>query len=318
MKDDEKILEQIFDKIESYDSVVIFGHRNPDGDCVGSVRGLKYQLLHEFPSKQVLCVGTVPEYLGTWIKKSDEVTDDVLSSSLAVMVDVSDLDRLEDERIEMSKEIVCIDHHVGKSEGYPFLNYREEEAPSATFILAKYMMERYHGLTKEAATYLYLGLVTDSGRFQFDANPETLRVAADIIAYGVDYKSLYNDLYRQNSTELKYRAYIYNNYEFNGKVAYCKIPKEAYLNLGISGSDAGGKVNLLSLLDNHPIWVMFLEQEDGIVRVEFRANGHYNVQKAAAMFGGGGHYSASGARIEGFAKIDEILKALNELPEENL
>lgn len=318
MKDEKKVIDEIFDKIEAYDSVVIFGHRNPDGDCVGSVRGLKYQLLHEFPKKKVLCVGSVPEYLGTWIAPSDEVNDEVLSSSLAVMVDVSDLDRLEDGRIEMAKEIVCIDHHVKKPEGYPFLNYREEEAPSATFILAKYMIERYHGLTKEAASYLYLGLVTDSGRFQYDANPETLQVAAKIIGYGVNYKDMYNDLYRQNSTELKYRAYIYNNYDFFGKVAYCKVPKDAYQKLGMNSSEAGGKVNLLSLLDNHPIWVLFLEQEDGIVRVEFRGDGHYNVQKAAVMFGGGGHFSASGARIEGFAKVEEILKALNELPKENV
>lgn len=311
------VLEQIFKKIEAYDSIVIFGHKNPDGDCVGSVMGLKKELQFLFPNKKVYGVGTHPAYLPSFIEASDDVKDEVIENSLAVMVDLSDLERVEDQRILKAKEIVCFDHHMKQDKEYNFLCYREEEAPSATFILAKVYLEKYGKLTKDAATYFYIGLVTDSGRFQFDAKPETLMLASKLVAYGVDYKAIYNELYKQNSIDLKFRAFIYNNYKFNGKVTYVIVHKEDYSSLGLSSNGAAGKVNLLSLLDNHPIWVSFIEQEDGKIRVEYRADGHYNVQKTAVEFNGGGHFSASGCVLDDFSKVDDVLASLNRLEKEN-
>ncbi len=309
----DKVLEQIFEKIEAYPSIVIFGHKNPDGDCVGSVMGLKKELQYLFPNKKVYGVGTHPSYLPTWIEKSDEVEDSVIENSLAIMVDLSDLDRVEDQRILKAKEIVCFDHHIQQDKEYNFLVHREELAPSATFILAKVFLEKYKVLTKDAATYFYIGLVTDSGRFQYDSKPETFNMASILVSYGVDTKKIYNDLYRQNSTDLKFRAFVYNNYKFSGKVTYITIKKEDYLSIGLTSNNAAGKVNLLALLDDHPIWVSFLEQEDGKIRVEYRANGEYNVQKTAVEFNGGGHFSASGCLLDDFSKVDDVLASLNRL-----
>ncbi len=309
----DKVLEQIFEKIEAYPSIVIFGHKNPDGDCVGSVMGLKKELQYLFPNKKVYGVGTHPSYLPSWIEKSDEVEDSVIENSLAIMVDLSDLDRVEDQRILKAKEIVCFDHHIQQDKEYNFLVHREELAPSATFILAKVFLEKYKVLTKDAATYFYIGLVTDSGRFQYDSKPETFNMASTLVSYGVDTKKIYNDLYRQNSTDLKFRAFVYNNYKFSGKVTYITIKKEDYLSIGLTSNNAAGKVNLLALLDDHPIWVSFLEQEDGKIRVEYRANGEYNVQKTAVEFNGGGHFSASGCLLDDFSKVDDVLASLNRL-----
>lgn len=309
----DKVLEQIFEKIEAYSSIVIFGHKNPDGDCVGSVMGLKKELQYLFPNKKIYGVGTHPSYLPSMIEKSDDVLDEVIENSLAIMVDLSDLDRVEDQRILKAKEIVCFDHHIKQDKEYNFLVHREEDAPSATFILAKVFLEKYKVLTKEAATYFYIGLVTDSGRFQYDSRPETFKMASTLVSYGVDTKAIYNDLYRQNSTDLKFRAFVYNNYKFDGKVTYIIVKKEDYLSIGMTSNNAAGKVNLLALLDDHPIWVSFLEQEDGKIRVEYRANGSYNVQKTAVEFNGGGHFSASGCLLDDFSKVSDVLRSLNRL-----
>lgn len=312
----DNVLERIFETIESYPSIVIFGHKNPDGDCVGSVMGLKEELNFLFPDKKVYAVGTHPSYLPSFVKPSDEVDDTTIKSSLAIMVDLSDLDRVEDRRILDAKEIVCFDHHLKQDKPYDFLCYREEEAPSATFILAKVFLDHYKVLTPLAASYFYLGLVTDTGRFQFDSSPETLQMAGKLVSLGVDYKTIYNELYQQTSRDLKYRAFIYNHYRFSGKVTYVVVHKDDYLSLGMNSNQAAGKVNLLSLLDHHPIWVSFLEQEDGKIRVEYRSNGHFNVQKTATEFGGGGHFSASGCQMDDFSKVEDILKSLNLLEEE--
>ncbi len=302
--------EKVFSELEKADSIVIFGHKNPDGDCVGSVLGMKHALKALFPNKHVYALGTHPSYLPV-TEESDVVTDETIENSLALMVDLSDLERVEDQRILKAPSIVCIDHHM-KQYDVPFAIVRDEKAPSATFIIAKCLMLRYGKIpTPECAYYLYMGLVTDSGRFQYDAEPETLEVAGKLVSYGVDYKSMYNELYRQSSIDLKYRSVIYQNFKFDGLVTYCLMPKQTYLELGLSQNEASGKVNLLSMLDGHPIWSFFTEQDDGTIRVELRSNGKYNVQKVATQFNGGGHLAASGCRLENFDRVQEVLDALN-------
>ncbi len=311
MDNREQIRDAIFQAIESHDSIVIFGHMNPDGDCVGSVMGLKHALSELYPEKKIYGVGTHPTYLPTFIEESDTIEDSVISESLAILVDLSDLERVEDKRITLAKEIVCFDHHVADKESYAFLVYRDVEAPSATFILSQVLLEKFGRIPAKAAPYLFVGLVTDTGRFQYDCSPRTLEMASKLISCGVDYKAIYKDLYRQNSLDLRYRAYVYDHFRFDGLVSYCCVPKADYEKLGLTAGEAGGKVNLLALLDNHPIWAFFSEQESGIIRCELRSDGYYNVQEVAKLFGGGGHVPAAGCRIESFDRVPEVIAALN-------
>ncbi len=307
--------EAVFSALEQADSIVIFGHKNPDGDCVGSVLGMKHALLSLFPDKKVYALGTHPAYLPVK-EESDVIEDSVIENSLALMVDLSDLERVEDQRILKAPKIVCIDHHMKQFEDtFPIV--RDEKAPSATFIIAKCLLLRYGKIpSKETASYLYMGLVTDSGRFQYDAEPETLEIAGKLVSYGVDYKSMYNELYRQSSLDLKYRSIIYQRFAFEGLVTYCCIDRDTYSALGLTQNEASGKVNLLSMLDGHPIWACFTEQDDGTIRVELRSNGKYNVQKVATQFAGGGHFAASGCRLSSFDGVKDVLAALNRLEEE--
>lgn len=307
----EQIRDDIFRTIEGYDSIVIFGHMNPDGDCVGSVMGLKHALEEIYPEKRIYGVGTHPAYLPTFIEESDPVDDKTIAESLAVLVDLSDLARVEDQRITMAKEIVCFDHHVADKDSYPFPVYRDDLAPSATYILAKVLLEKFGRIPVKAAPYLFVGLVTDTGRFQYDCEPHTLEIAQKLIACGIDYKSIYKDLYRQNSLDLRYRAFVYDHFQFDGLVTYCCVSKAEYTKIGLTPNDAGGKVNLLALLDNHPMWAFFTEQEDGVIRCELRSDGFYNVQEVAKQFGGGGHVPAAGCRIESFEKVKDVIRALN-------
>lgn len=304
-------LDIVFSALEEADSIVIFGHKNPDGDCVGSVLGMKSALKEMFPNKKVYALGTHPSYLPK-VEESDVIEDSVIEESLALMVDLSDLDRVEDQRIRLAKKIVCIDHHVAQVEpDFPVL--RDENAPSATFVIAKALNIRYGKIpSSKCATYLYMGLVTDSGRFQYDAEPETLKVAADLISYGVDYKSMYTQLYRQSSVILRYCSLIYQNFKFDGLVTYVCVTKEMYESFGLAQNEASGKVNLLANLDGHPIWAFFTEQQDSTIRVELRSTGQYNVQKVAVLFGGGGHVAASGCTLKSFDDVKNVIVALNQ------
>lgn len=300
----------VFESIEKADSIVFFGHKNPDGDCVGSVMGMKHAINELFPDKKVYGVGTHPKFLPRFIEPADEVDDDVIENSLAVILDLSDLDRVEDQRILKAKKIVCVDHHIQSSDvGFPV--YRVVDAPSATFVLARSLLNRYGYVPRSAAPYLFTGLVTDTGRFQFDCNPETLEIARKLIECGVDYKKIYKDLYRQTSIDLRFSAFMYSNFKFADKVTYIVIRRADYEPLGLADTTAGSKVNYLSNVDDHPIWISFCELHDGLVRVELRSDGSYDVQQIAVMFGGGGHKFASGCRLKSLDMVDEVIKAAN-------
>ncbi|MCR4699188.1 MAG: bifunctional oligoribonuclease/PAP phosphatase NrnA [Bacilli bacterium] len=306
----EKEVNEVFSRIEAADSIVIFGHKNPDGDCVGSVLGLKYGLQGIFPEKKIYGVGSRPSFIG-FMDKSDEVDDETIKNSLCVMVDLSDVERVEDQRIKLTDNIVGIDHHEA-SEPFSHPLVRDSKAPAATFIIAKILLERYGRIPAKAATPLFLGLITDSGRFQFDSSKETFRIAGELVEAGADFRWCYNNLYIQSSKDLRFRSYVYSNFKFDDKVAYFCVPRKAYLELNMTEQEAGCKVNLISLLDNHPLWCCFTELESGKIRVELRSNGKYNVQKVAVKFGGGGHIPASGCQLDSFDQVQDVINAMNQ------
>lgn len=306
----ENEVEHVFSRIEKADSIVIFGHMNPDGDCVGSVLGLKYALQGIFPEKNVYAVGTRPSFIN-FMDASDDVTEETIKNSLCVMVDLSDVKRVEDKRITLTDNIVGIDHHEA-SEPFEHPLIRDPKAPSATYIIAKIFLERYHKIPAKAATPLFLGLITDSGRFQFDSNPTTFEIAGELVKAGADFSWCYNHLYVQSSKDLRFRSYVYSHFQFDGNVAYFLVPRKAYLELGMTEQEAGCKVNLISLLDNHPLWCCFTELESGKIRTELRSNGKFNVQKVAVKFGGGGHIPASGCQLDSFDQVKDVLRAMNE------
>jgi bifunctional oligoribonuclease and PAP phosphatase NrnA len=299
----------VFSEIEKAKSIVIFGHVNPDGDCVGSVLGLRNALRMIFPEKKVYGLGSRPKFL-SFIQPSDDIDEDTIKNSLIVMVDLSGMDRVEDQRIRLNDHIVCIDHHE-KSEEFPYPIIRDVSAPSATFVIAKCLMQRYHFIPKEASTYLYLGLVTDSARFQYYSDSETFAVAKLLVESGADTSYVYDNLYVQTEKSLRFKAFAYSAFKFDGIVSYYMVKRNDYLQLGLNEQEAGCQVNLIAMLENHPIWAEFCELESGKIRVELRSNGKYNVQKVAVQFGGGGHIPASGCSLDSFDDVPKVLVALN-------
>lgn len=306
-----EIENQVFQKIEENASIVIFGHVNPDGDCVGSVMGMKKELQFLFPNKKIYGVGSRPNYLPSFFEKADEISFETIENSLAILVDLNCFERIEDQRALKAKDFVCFDHHI-PLKGTTFLAIQDQDAPSATYVITKAFKKKYKKISKEAAMYFFTGLVTDTDRFQLDCQPHTLNMASYLISLGVDYKAIYDELYAQDQKRLEYKAFLYSHVQFSDKVAYCIVHKADYMPLGIPSSEAGEQADLLARLNHHPIWILFTEQEDSSIRVEFRANGSFDMQKVATTFGGGGHYSASGCTIHSFDLIPSILKEANQ------
>lgn len=307
---------KIWDKIQEADIITIFGHVIPDGDCYGSQLGLRNAIRENFPEKKVYALGSgIPRFFSL-IGEMDNVGDDVIKNSLAIIVDTANLNRIEDQRYSLAKDIIKIDHHLLQDHfGNPEVILTENL--SCTQIIADMLITLNIPFSKPTALPLFLGLVTDSGRFLYQPiSEDAYRIAGALSTTGIDIQSLYDILYEVDEKILRFKGYIFSNYKKtkNG-VIYLTISKEVIKKYGLDYNTCASLVNSVSGIKGSPIWVFFSEADNGLVRVEFRSKG-VPVQPTATKFGGGGHLQAAGCRLDTLEDykyvVDELDKVLGE------
>ena len=135
------MFEELRKLIEQHDSIVIFGHPYPDGDCYGSQIGLRDALRLNYPNKKVYAVGSGLRRYFDFISRMDVVDDEVIKNSLAVLVDGNDVSRMEDQRVTTAKAFMKIDHHMenGKFTEGPFV--LDTNANSACELIVQFIRE---------------------------------------------------------------------------------------------------------------------------------------------------------------------------------
>lgn len=305
----------ILNKIKEYDVITIFGHIYPDGDCYGSQLGLKYFIEENFKDKKVYAIGSGFRKMFPLIGYMDEVSDDIIRSSLAIVLDCSTADRVEDYRFSLAKEIVHIDHHV-RSKQFCENSYVDESAVATTEILTN--LFSYWGLNidKKSATALMLGLITDSGRFLYSPTANEFMVASKLIASGARLEAIYDILYESNASELELKKLVYSSYKVRDGVIYTYFDNETIKKYNKTANITSQTVNNLSSIKGYPIWASFAEDEDGTVRCEFRCKKGFNVSKIAIAHGGGGHLCASGCAIGSTNEIEGVVQELEDLVKE--
>lgn len=302
--------------IEDNDTIVIFGHSFPDGDCYGSQIGLREVIKLNFPNKKVYAVGSGFRRFHSHIAEMDIVDDDVIKNALAIIVDGNDLSRMEDQRVCTAKSWGKIDHHVDTGFFTQGPQAVDEDANSCCQIIVR-MIQKYHfKLNKPAAQALFLGMLTDTGRFQYvDDFIETFEEAAWLCEHGADPGPINKILNITYEPLLAFKGYVYSNYKkTRGGVIYIVLRKEILEKYGIPANKAGSMVNLLGNIDGYPVWAFFCENPNGTNHAEFRSVGPA-VQPIAAHHGGGGHVHAAGVTLPSSEKkvIDQVVKELSEV-----
>lgn len=313
------IFDAIHQKIVDAKSITIWGHALPDGDCYGCQLALREALRLNFPEKHVLALGSgIPELFDR-LEEMDGADDDEIRDSLAVLVDVSCLQRVESRRVFLASEWVKFDHHMSNPihEPFPYPIYVAIPGRIACAeILFDYFMDKGYRLNKLIAEALYLGIYTDSGGFVYPGTTEhTMEVVNRLLGYGVEPDSML-DIIRARSPEyLAFAAYLRNARIKDGQVSYLYVPKENYELRGLKYEIASSMVSELGKGVSTPIYCLFTEMPDGKeIRGEVRCVKAYNVQPTCAAFGGGGHKCAAGVSFHDPENdIPPFIAALNRL-----
>ena len=303
--------EIIFSKIKEYDRILLFRHIRPDGDCVGATKGLKKLLKLTWPEKEVYIIdGGKSDYLAFLGPDDGEIPDEIYADALAIVLDTANMDRISNQKFSLCKELIKIDHHIEVSP-YGDYSWVEEERSSCCEMIAEFYdtFRDELKINSTAATYIYTGMVTDSGRFRFrSVTGNTLRYAAVMLDQGIDTDLLYANLYLEDYEFLKFKAHVYEKMQKteNG-VSYIYISREMQEQFHLSLEQASASVGFLDSIRGSISWIAFIECPDGSIRVRIRSR-FVPINSVAEQYRGGGHDCASGATVYNQEEVDALLR----------
>lgn len=297
--------------IEKYDTIIIHRHTNPDGDAIGSQKGLKEIITLNYPKKKVYMVGDDPGRYSFMCKEGmDRVDDEVFKTALSIVLDVSSDYLISDTRYREAHFTLRFDHHV-------FINkFCDLEVTDCSFescagLLSDFALSLGLSLNAAAAEALYTGIVTDSGRFYAErATERTFRTAAELLRYDFDRKKLFENLYDEDYSAIKRKAYYMSRIEMPSPlVAYTYNTEKDVKKMGTTPFNVSrGLVNTMSTIHGVDIWLSFTEDGERIL-VELRSR-NTPVYPIALSYGGGGHEHASGCSL---SSKDECMKLLRDV-----
>ncbi len=305
----EKIYE-VFNKIKEYERIIIFRHFRPDGDAVGSSKGLQRILQLTFPDKDIFLQNEdFSDYMAFLGPEDGPINDALYRDALGIVLDTGTAKRISNQRYLLCKELIKLDHHI-PIDNYGTLQWVEEDRSSTCEMIALFYdtFKDQLKIDKHAATCIYTGMITDSGRFRFrDVSSETMRLAGIMLNFGIDTEWIYANLYIKDFKLYAFESYVYKKMKRtkNG-VAYIHITEDIKEKYSLTMEEASTAVSFMDAIRGSLIWIAFIDSPDGTIRVRLRSR-FLTVNEIAEKYRGGGHASACGATLLDKKEIKLVL-----------
>jgi len=306
--------------INSAENVIVCGHSMPDGDSLGSTLGMGLLLKALGKSVTILSPDPVPKMYG-FLAGAGEVRFDAASiegADTAILVDCTDLNRLGpafSEEVKKIPVIINIDHHVSNQffGHYNFVDPQAAATGEQIFQIARLLNQP---LNRELATCLYTAVVMDTGSFRYGNTTErTHRICAELLETGIDAAEINTYLFENKElTALLLLGKALCRLEVSKcqRVAWITIPLELTNEMGAGDEHSEGIINYPRMVEGALVGILFREIAEDKVKVGFRSKTAIDVNKIAAVFGGGGHSRASGCQLE-MPLQDAVEKVLEEV-----
>jgi len=320
---DSKQIERLQQLIASHQHFVLTTHVNPDGDGLGSEIAFYHYLKslgktvavwnhNPIPKNYAfLDPGGVMEVFGA--KRHRERLKEI---EVVFILDISDWYRLKEFGKWLSRHelpIVCVDHHPD-GERFAMLDFIITEASSTGEIVYDILKALHAPITNPIAEALYTAVLTDTGSFRFNnTTPKAHRMAAEFLVQGVNFRSIYENVYEKESPEkikLLGMALQQLNFEYGRRLAWFKITREMLREVGLNPEETDGFSDFPRRIDGVEISLMFVEVSEKRTKVSFRSKGNIVINGLAQAVGGGGHQFASGATVR--KPIDETIPLILE------
>ena len=321
---EEEALRRVAEILSSADEVALACHMNPDADALGSMLGLS-NYLRARGTVTVCSYGNEPLDLPRWATLLPGTDHLVLPSAFpaepAVMVtcDCASFDRLGVLGASASRagELLWIDHHRS-NDGYGTVRLVDPDASSTCEMVFRLIETMGGDFDRDVAVCLYAGLVTDTGRFQYQATtPETLRVAARLREHDFDHAALVRAMYEDNDPSflrLLGTALGRMTEVPEASVVWTYITQADLAEAGVGPGDTDDVIDVIRSARDVDVAAVLKQQRDGRFKVSVRSRGGHDLSAVASSFGGGGHRLAAGYTSEHGPEgtIERLVEALRQ------
>ncbi len=307
-------MNKIDEYLEQVSSVAIAGHVRPDGDCVGSTLALYNYIKDNYPAMRVrLYLEPIPN-LFRFLHRSDEIVSDLTEDEtyeLFVALDCGDRCRLgaASRYFDTAGKTICIDHHMS-NQSFADVNRIVPEASSASELLFGVLDEAR--ITKEIAECLYVGIIHDTGVFQYSCtSSETMNIAGRLMDKGIDYPTIVDQTFFEKTFEqhqIFARAVLKAQRYFDGRCIATVLTLADMEQANALPKHLDGIVAQLRSTKGVDTAILLYENADGTYKASLRTNGAVDVAAVCMKYGGGGHVRAAGVTLQG--EPQELLERL--------
>ena len=301
-------------QLEGVKTAAIAGHIRPDGDCVGSCLAT-YQYLKRYHTEisVTLYLEEIPNKF-KFLAGADEIVhscEEEKTYDLFIAQDCGDIERLGDAAryFKTAKKTICIDHHISNS-SFAAINYIFPNASSTSELVFGLIGEE--NVTKEIAECIYLGIVHDTGVFQYScATAKTMEVAGKLMEKGIPFSKIIDDTFYTKTFEqnkIMGKALLACERYSNDRIIASVVTAQDMETYHVLPRHLDGIVNQLRITRGVEAAIFLYESGSHSYKVSARSNGRVDVAAIAVKFGGGGHTRAAGFSIQG--TLEEIMKTI--------
>jgi phosphoesterase RecJ-like protein len=301
------MFQQFLSFLGAYQHYFLIGHKEPDGDCVGSQLALASFLRRQGKTVDLVSVGPfakteIASYAGMFLKTLPAVLPE---KSAAVVIDCSSFSRtgLDQAALPENFPLGFIDHHRGAAPEATAVCI-DDTAPAVTCLVQTLIESAGLVPTREEAEYLLFGLCTDTGFFRHldSGSSAVFAMTSRLVAAGASPKSAF---YMMNggkslaSRQLMGQALQRLESHYNGRLLVTWLDLEDQERFGLEGRDSDLLYQLLMTIGNIEVAVVLRQESAQDCTVGFRSLNSVDVAAIAGSFGGGGHRLAAGLHIKG-------------------
>ena len=282
----------------------ISGHVRPDGDCVGACLATQMYLRKGLKNADVRVFLESPPDIFSELSGFSEICSDFPEEEafdVFVVLDCT-LDRTGDAQkyLAQSAKVINIDHHVS-NKGAGDISLVEPQVGSVCEVLYSIMDPAL--LDTEIAKALYIGIIHDTGVFQYsNTRPETLQAAAHLISFGFPFPRMIEETFYQKSyiqSQIMGRALMESIRFLDGRCIVSALDRKIMDFYNATPKDLDGIVNQLRNIKGISCAIFMYETETLEYKVSMRSDENVDVAEVAAYFGGGGHMRAAGCTMSG-------------------
>jgi phosphoesterase RecJ-like protein len=307
---------ELLDFIDRHNPFYIIGHKEPDGDCIGSQLALA-SFLERSGKTCYLC--SAGPFTRTEIMSFESrfyavaPPEKHTERAAALVLDCSSLQRIGSVAESLPRvPIAFIDHHAaGSASGE--VQFIDETAPSVTVMILKLIEAMGGRPTRDEAEFLFFGLGTDTGFFRHldEKSAEVFAAASELVAAGASPKAVFSMMYGGKSLlsrKLMGEILMRTEPHFNGGLLMSFVTLEDQQKYGLASRDSDMLYQLLLSVEGSEAAMVIRQENESECTVGLRARQRIDVGSIAAALGGGGHRLAAGLSIKGsLADVKEKL-----------